>query len=453
MTRLSPSILLIAIAVAAVCVGFCRGGELGRDKEPLEGRHGFEPLPSRMGGFVGTPHRPGVAARPDGWPTVQAQYAEPQSGGAPLFAPPGSPTEPFSNPAPSTALPTQPPAEIPNLTPFEPGQTIARVGSEIILASEIPGIAKLAEIAEEYKNNPRIPAAQREAAYQQLAAQWERVREALDSMVETKLLVSDFRRTAPAEGYAKYRESLSKKFDEDEIPEMLKKRKLSTRAELEAQLRQGGTSLEDVRRSYIEQTLAGGWIYENIKDRKEVTHQQTVTYYQQHAEDFEIRGKARWQQLTARKSQFGSDAEAVAAVAAMGNEVLRGRPFAEVAKASSQGPTANSGGAYDWTTQGSLVSTVLDDALFGLPVGSLSQILEDQTGFHIVQVIEREDTRKIPFAEAQSEIREKIKKREEQRMIAEFKGKVRDRTPVWTIFDSPDDLQRISKLPAESFQR
>ena len=38
----------------------------------------------------------------------------------------------------------------------------------------------------------------------------------------------------------------------------------------------------------------------------------------------------------------------------MGNDVLNGRPFEEVAKESSEGPTAYNGGLYDWTTQGSL---------------------------------------------------------------------------------------------------
>ena len=56
-----------------------------------------------------------------------------------------------------------------------------------------------------------------------------------------------------------------------------------------------------------------------------------------------------------------------------------------------KGPTSHEGGRYDWTTKGSLVSDVIDQAIFSLPVGKLSRILEDEKGFHIVRVIERED--------------------------------------------------------------
>ena len=67
-----------------------------------------------------------------------------------------------------------------------------------------------------------------------------------------------------------------------------------------------------------------------------------------------------------------------------------GAPFPEIARSGSDGVTASDGGARDWTTQGSLVSKKLDEALFGLPVGELSPILEDEYGLHIVRVTERE---------------------------------------------------------------
>jgi parvulin-like peptidyl-prolyl isomerase len=119
----------------------------------------------------------------------------------------------------------------------------------------------------------------------------------------------------------------------------------------------------------------------------------------------------------------------------MGNDVLRGAPFAEVAKLRSHGPTRFDGGIYDWTTKGSLVSKVLDEAIFGLPVGSMSQILEDENGYHIVRVIERVDAGRKEFLEAQTEIRKKLRDQDIERQTKEFVEKMKSRTPVWTIFD------------------
>jgi len=119
----------------------------------------------------------------------------------------------------------------------------------------------------------------------------------------------------------------------------------------------------------------------------------------------------------------------------MGNEVLAGRPFAEVAKARSEGPTAATGGACDWAGQGSLASKVLDEALFSLPVGQLSTIIEDGETLHIVRVIEREEAGRTPFLDAQVAIRDALREERRTKALDDYLAKLRERTPVWTVFD------------------
>ena len=105
-------------------------------------------------------------------------------------------------------------------------------------------------------------------------------------------------------------------------------------------------------------------------------------------------------------------------------------------RARSSGPTRMQGGVYDWTTKGSLVSKRLDEAIFGLPIGRMSQILEDDTGFHIVRVIERVEAGRKPFLEAQTEIRKQLREADVERQRKDFLAKIKQRTPVWSIFDS-----------------
>ena len=122
-------------------------------------------------------------------------------------------------------------------------------------------------------------------------------------------------------------------------------------------------------------------------------------------------------------------------LAAMGNEVMQGKPFADVARARSEGATAATGGSFDWTTKGSLVSKVVDEAVFTLPVSQLSAILDDGSALHIVRVTERTDAGRVAFIEAQVEIRGKLQDERRKRQMDEYLTTVRDRTPVWTIFD------------------
>lgn len=122
-------------------------------------------------------------------------------------------------------------------------------------------------------------------------------------------------------------------------------------------------------------------------------------------------------------------------IAAMGNEVLGGRPLAEVAKARSEGPTAYQGGGFDWTCQGSLASKKLDEAIFSLPVGELSAIIEDEELLHIVRVVERQPAGRVPFLEAQVEIRDTMLEDRRRAASDEYLTKLKARTPVWTVFD------------------
>ena len=77
----------------------------------------------------------------------------------------------------------------------------------------------------------------------------------------------------------------------------------------------------------------------------------------------------------------------------------------------------------------------LDAALFNLPVGQLSPIIEGAKGYHIIRVTGREAEVVKPFLEAQVDIKKKIADQRSQKQFREYLAKLEARTPVWTIFD------------------
>jgi foldase protein PrsA len=120
--------------------------------------------------------------------------------------------------------------------------------------------------------------------------------------------------------------------------------------------------------------------------------------------------------------------------------LVRNLPFEEVARERSDGLTADDGGRRDWTTRGSLLSEKLDEAIFSLPIDSLSKIITDSTGFHIVQVTERIDVHRTPFRDAQVGIQQEIQEKRRKAQIKKYLASLREKIYVWTIFD---------ELPAE----
>ena len=354
------------------------------------------------------------------------------------FAAPGSDPLLVAAAMQGPPVPTTPPEQL-----FEPGKIIAWVGDQSIQSGDImPTIDQmLAPVLEKMSPEEiRSQQAQIDEQKQKLLQQ------SLGNSIESKLLYLDFLRSLPDEKRKEILPNITKRaedqFYEKQLPDALKRAKLESAPALDAELRKYGSSLAAQRRMFVERILGQSVLGQKIDYEPEVTHQEILDYYREHAADYERPARARWEKLTVRFDRFQNKAEAWAALAQMGNEVLRGAPLEAVARRHSQDPDAQQGGYHDWTTYGSLASDVLNEAIFSLPVGTLSERLEDQRGFHIVRVVEREDAGQVPFVDAQVDIKESIRKQKIRQQITDYVTKLRKEIPVWTIFDEQNAAAR-----------
>lgn len=331
---------------------------------------------------------------------------------------------PSAGGVPSAPLGDQPAPEH-RLLPIEGGQIVARVGGEVVLAAEVL-IGWKSFLAE---NRDKIPPGQLETVRRQF------MQNQLERVIETKLLYGDARRVIPEENFPKIEASLGEQFDKDRLPQLYKSTRTSTLSELEDRLHAMGTSLAQQKRSFIESVLAQQWLRQKARPPGEITHDALWTYYQEHLADFEFEARARWEEVVARFDRFPSKEAAHRAIVEWGNLIWFGRAtLAEVARKHSHGVTADEGGYHDWTTKGSLRSSIVDQALFSLPVGKLSRILEDDRSFRIVRVLERTPAGRTPFDEAQPAIRKQIRKGQTEAQFKAYLADLRKKTPIWTAF-------------------
>jgi hypothetical protein len=311
-------------------------------------------------------------------------------------------------------------------------QVIARINGQVVQACEVLWMVNL--MIE--KNRERIPPDKVDEFREQL------IQRQLATLVDRKLLYDAFRRGVPAENLPRIEENLAGPFEEQEIPLLMKQFEVDSRPELERKLCRLGSSLNDTKRAFNERVIAGEWMRTKIKVNDEISPIEIHDYYLQHASDYDFSAKVRWEELMVRKGRFGNPGQAYAEIARLGNDLQRAAAghdptqpiFTEVAKAKSDGVTAKSGGQYDWTNKGSLKTQSIDDALFSIPVGAMSQILDSDSGFNIVHVLERKDAGRKPFTEVQVEIRDKLK--DERLHVAQEKylAQLRDEARIETIY-------------------
>lgn len=135
-----------------------------------------------------------------------------------------------------------------------------------------------------------------------------------------------------------------------------------------------------------------------------VTESDVAQYYQDHQSEWSRpeRVKAYRIFLQAPKDK-AARAKAKAQLQALKDELALGADFGELAKQHSQGPEAKEGGLMGWMAKGDLVGDI-DAALFALPDGGVSDVLETDFGVLILKAGEKQAAGTLPYPQARNEI-------------------------------------------------
>ncbi len=320
-----------------------------------------------------------------------------------------------------------PPVSSPG-TAFEPSQILAVVGTEPIFVADL--MLEVNQTIERF-----MPTAPPAIKQQQHSVMIERL---LPKYIEQKMLLVDTKRQLPEEvDFEDIVEQAVKEFDNNAMEKMMEGFGVSSTTEFDAILRAQGSSLRQLRRSWSIDQLVRYFLSQKIQVNNDVGHADMLEYYHQHIEEYQFPAKCRWQQVMVKFSKAKSYNDAQKMIVEFGNQIVYGASMEAVAKSHSDGYKASSGGIHDWTSKGSLKSKEIDDAIFTLPTGVLSDVIETENGLHIIRVIERIEPGKTPFLDAQVEIREKLKEQQKAELIKKHLAQLKEEIPVEIYALSP----------------
>ena len=308
-----------------------------------------------------------------------------------------------------------------SLKHFEPGRVVALVGGEPIFVGDM--LFEANQIIE-----AKIPQAP-ESAKQ---IQRKRILKAMTKkFVDQKLLYVDALGKLP-EGASV--DDLVKQasgiFNDQVLPDMIKSSGVKNITEFDGNLRVQGSSLRQVRLAWAKDQLSRQFVQQSLNIDQTVTHQEMLDEYLANKEKYAIRAKAKWEQIMVRFDKSESRTAAKKKIAEIGNQIIYGANLAATAKKSSDGFRASQGGQHDWTGKGALVLKEIDSAIFTLPIGKLSDIIESRDGYHIVRVLDRNEASHTPFTEAQLEIKKRLKNNKINAAFEKHLKSVRERIPV-----------------------
>lgn len=201
---------------------------------------------------------------------------------------------------------------------------------------------------------------------------------------------------------------------------------IKTEEEMTAALASSGMTMEQLREQIRSQQRLDEARRRDIEARVDLEEEDLRRYYRKNLEQFRQPEQLQLREVVVLE-EGGASAEERARIAAeIRSQVAGGASLAlAVAAQAQQGATSNVI-ELGWVSPGDLDKS-LETAVWSLPKGSLSEPVAARGGLHLVQVIDRRESRVQPFAEVSAAIeqreRERVFREEFSKYMAELEQK------------------------------
>lgn len=270
--------------------------------------------------------------------------------------------------------------------PIAIDDAVARVNGELVGRAEFDDVVASNIARWEYQSGESFDAAQRPQLEQQV----------LDGLITRTILeqeADDLDIVVTDESFSETLAQFTSQFPNEE----------AYRIALEEQGFSEGEFEDELRRQMLIEELIRTQVYDQI----EISDDDMQAFYDENPQFFE-----QSEQVAARHiiftTQGASEADQTALreeLQGIRQEIADGADFAEMAREHSQGPSAADGGNLGVFGRGQMVPA-FEETAFALEVGELSEVIETQFGYHIVQVTERIPAQTQSFADSREQIRQ-----------------------------------------------
>lgn len=173
-------------------------------------------------------------------------------------------------------------------------------------------------------------------------------------------------------------------------------------------------------RSQIQRGLAINQLLDtNVRQKITVTAEESNNFYNSNPNLFKQPEQVKASHILIKVAPDAEEAKKKQArkkIETVQKKVRQGEDFGSLAKANSEGPTAQRSGDLGYFSRGQMVKP-FEDAAFALNVGEVSEIVETQFGYHLIKVTDKKPARTIPYKEVQQMLEQHLKNEKEKTEI------------------------------------
>lgn len=217
------------------------------------------------------------------------------------------------------------------------------------------------------------------------------------------------------------------------LDQMRKEMNLESMEDLEKAATAQGVSFEDFKQNMRNQIITQQVIGKEVGSRLNISKEDEQKFYDEHKNELDQPEQVRLSEIlisTEKKPNDKRDeAQVVQAAQEKANSVLeeikKGAKFDDVAKKSSEGPSAAQGGDLGYFKRGTLAKE-LEDKTFSMKVGDVSEVIRTKQGFIILKATDHTEAGIPPMNKIEQRIQDAVYMQKLQPALREYLTKLRE---------------------------
>jgi peptidyl-prolyl cis-trans isomerase SurA len=216
-----------------------------------------------------------------------------------------------------------------------------------------------------------------------------------------------------------------------ELDDIRKQNKLDSMEDLQKAVESTGMAWEDYKAQMKDELMRQQVIRQEVAGHMDIAPEDIKQYYDAHKQEFEFPEEVVLAEIFL--STEGRTPEEIASVERKAQDlhdrVARGQDFVAIAEKYSEGQTAKDGGSIGTFKRGVLDKT-LDDAVFKLNKGQITDVIQVKTGFEILKVVEHFEAGLQPLSAVQEQIQDKLYMQKMEPAMHDYLAQLREESYV-----------------------
>jgi peptidyl-prolyl cis-trans isomerase C len=188
-----------------------------------------------------------------------------------------------------------------------------------------------------------------------------------------------------------------------------------------------GMTEEEIRMDIGKTLLVEDYITSKYGPSIKIEDSEVLTFYQGNSQYFSKPEQVRASHILIKVEPEAAESvkeDALKRINAIKDRVNNGDEFSDLARELSEGPSNTNGGDLGSFGRGKMVKS-FEDAVFALDVGSVSDVVETQFGYHIIKLTAKEASSSVPLDDVRVQIVDHLTQVKMAELITSYIGTIK----------------------------